>query len=333
MRLLFLAIMACIALLPVTASANGITEEQLRAHIDILASDAFEGRKPGTAGENKTVNYIATEWQRAGLSGGAADSGWYMEVGLVERSPIAQEVRFLRPSRNRARPVDIGDGQIVLRGAETDSLLSDVELVHAGYAAATVEQLRPQVAGKVAFLFRSGRPLVPDFPSYRERKARLIAAGARGVIAIIRGENRWLRFGRRFQRTATSLDRRGHHAEIEGMISEAGLVRLLRKTGLGPAEVTEAAGEKTFVAQPLSATASLSAETQVRRYTSHNVIGKIAGRRPDGDSLLYMGHWDHFGICGNPEEVDRICNGAVDNASGISLLIETAKRLADERPD
>ncbi|MEO0440180.1 MAG: M28 family peptidase, partial [Pseudomonadota bacterium] len=314
MRLLVLVIIALFTLLPDSARADSVTEEQLRVHIDILASDAFEGRKPGTAGENKTVNYIATEWLKAGLSGGAADSGWYMEVGLVERSPIAQEVRFSRQSRNRLRTVDIGDGQIVLRGAEANSQLFDIELVHVGYANSTVEQLRPQVEGKLAFLFRSGRPLVPDFPSYRERKARLIAAGARGVVAIIRGENRWLRSGRRFQRPATSLDAEGHHAEIEGMISEAGLNRLLRETGFQSEKIAEAAGEETFVAQPLAASASLSVNTLVRTFVSHNVIGKIAGRRPDGDALLYMAHWDHLGVCRAADQANRICNGAVDNA-------------------
>ena len=52
---------------------------------------------------------------------------------------------------------------------------------------------------------------------------------------------------------------------------------------------------------------------------------------------MFMGHWDHFGICRKPDEKlieqDRICNGAVDNASGISLLIETARKLADENHD
>ena len=223
-----------------------ITEEQLRKHIEILASDAFEGRKPGTAGENRTVNYIATEWRKAGLSGGAANSRWYMEVGLVERSPTSQKVTFFRQSANRTRKVDIGDGQIVLRGAEAVSQLSDIPLIHAGYAAASVAQLRPEVEGKIVFLFRFGRPNDPGFPSYRERKARLIAAGARGVIAVIRGENRWLRFGRRFQRTVTSLDRHGQHAEVEGMISEAGLARLLRLIGLNAKEVYQGRQRKNF---------------------------------------------------------------------------------------
>lgn len=333
MRPLYAAIIALIVLLPASARADSITEQQLRAHIDILASDAFEGRKPGTTGENKTVNYIATEWLKAGLSGGAADSGWYMQVELVERAPEAQNITFLRQAGRRMRKIDIGDGQIVLRGSQAVSQISEARLVHAGYGSASVEHLRSQVEGKIAFLFRSGQPLVPDFPGYRERKARLIAAGAKGVIAIIKSENRWLRFERRFQRPATNLDRDGFHAEIEGMISEAGLARLLRKTGLTPDEIAEAAAEEGFVAQPIAATANISVETRVRTYVSHNVIGKIAGRNPDGDALLFMGHWDHFGICGNADQVDRICNGAVDNASGISLLIETAKRLADEQTD
>ena len=55
---------------------------------------------------------------------------------------------------------------------------------------------------------------------------------------------------------------------------------------------------------------------------------------PDGKAVLFLGHWDHLGICGKDGEADRICNGAVDNASGIAVLIEVAKRLASgQRPD
>ena len=333
MRLLFFAVIASIAFFPVPAFADGITQEQLRVHIDILASDAFEGRKPGTAGENKTVNYIASEWLKAGLSGGAPDSGWYMNVELVERTPLVQDITFFRQAGRRTRKIEIGDGQIVLRGLQAASQISGTQLVHAGYATASVDELRPEVEGKIAFLFLSGQPLVPNFPSYRERKARLIAAGATGVIAVIRSKNRWLRFERRFRLPATNLDREGLHAQVEGMISEAGLARLLRKSGLSPEDIVESAGGQNFVAQPIAATVNMSVETRVRSFVSHNVIGKIIGRRPDGQALLYMGHWDHLGICGDEGESDRICNGAVDNASGISLLIETARQLADARPD
>ena len=73
--------------------------------------------------------------------------------------------------------------------------------------------------------------------------------------------------------------------------------------------------------------ASLEVTTTVNRYTSNNVVGRIRGSGNTSESVLYLGHWDHFGICRPEGEADRICNGAVDNASGIAMLIEVAGRL------
>ena len=81
-------------------------------------------------------------------------------------------------------------------------------------------------------------------------------------------------------------------------------------------------------------TADFTAESAVRPFASHNIIAKLPGAKPDGKAVLFLGHWDHLGICAPEGEADRICNGAVDNASGIAVLIEIAKRLGQGvRPD
>src|SRR3546814_14783624 len=68
---------------------------------------------------------------------------------------------------------------------------------------------------------------------------------------------------------------------------------------------------------------------RVRPFVSNNVIAKLPGAKPDGKAVLFLGHWDHLGVCAPDDPKDRICNGAVDNASGIAVLIEVAKRLAN----
>ena len=78
------------------------------AHIKILASDEFEGREPGTIGENKTINYLATQWQQAGLKPAARDGSWYDPVTLVERRPEAQDHRN-RLIDGRSRQKDKGE--------------------------------------------------------------------------------------------------------------------------------------------------------------------------------------------------------------------------------
>lgn len=61
-------------------------------------------------------------------------------------------------------------------------------------------------------------------------------------------------------------------------------------------------------------------------FTSHNVVGVARGRRPDGKAVLLMAHWDHIGVCA-PQSADSICNGAVDNASGVAAIIAVAEKV------
>lgn len=70
-------------------------------------------------------------------------------------------------------------------------------------------------------------------------------------------------------------------------------------------------------------------EATGRDFTSSNVIAKLPGSRPEAGAIVMMAHWDHNGECGAPDAEDRICNGAVDNASGVAAMLETARRLAE----
>ncbi|WP_229953675.1 M28 family peptidase [Parasphingorhabdus litoris] len=315
------------------SAAGEILEDDLRGHIEILASDGFAGRKPGTIGENKTVHYIATEWRKAGLQPAAGADSWYAPVALVDRTSLSESFAFQYDNGKRVKSVRIDDDQLLLRGAKPISSLSNIPLVHLGYGNQTVEEMEPVISGKLALMFLSSRPGVNGFPGYRERKANVIAAGASGVITVIKSESRFARAARRFRTANTSLDGEGKHADMEGIIGWKAVTKLLRKVDLDAEDLRDEAKSEIFQPLLLDIYADLSAETQVRSYVSHNVIGKIAGRDPASGAVLFLGHWDHLGECGPKNADDRICNGAVDNASGISLLIETAKRLTDGKSD
>ena len=96
----------------------------------------------------------------------------------------------------------------------------------------------------------------------------------------------------------------------------------------GEHELETLAAKPEFVPITLNMTASLEATTRETTIRSHNLIGKLPGRRPDAGAVLFVAHWDHFGECGEPTAEDTICNGAVDNASGLAALTEVARRLA-----
>ena len=313
--------------------AQPIGEADLLRHIEILASDDFEGREPGTIGENKTVNYIASQWSATGLEAAGENGSWYAPVPLVERTPATY--RIYATDSSRSDTVRPPQDEIILRSRDSSFRQYNLPVVFAGYADSDQEQSAASVAGKLVFLPRNPPEGDDDLPDYRERKLQLIRDGAVGVIAIVEDEGLWPRYSRAFRRGSTALADPENHAEVEGVISYDQFRKLVRQSGLDAETLLTGAVGISSVDLGLSADAVV--ETKVRNYLSHNVIGKIPGADPASGALLFMGHWDHFGICRTEDplepEKDRICNGAVDNASGISLLIETARRLSAEEHD
>src|SRR5690606_4854606 len=310
--------------------AQNISEQDLLEHIEILASDNFGGRKPGTHGENKTVSYIATQWKNAGLRPATGSSSWYAPVALMDRTPLKQSFTCVMMDEGREKTIRIDDDQIILRGSQPLTSLSSAPVIFAGYGTQSAEEMKPAIAGKLALIFLSSPQGAVDFPDFRTRKANVIAAG---VLAVVNRKSRYDSAARRVRRVNTSLSEDGYHAEIEGQISAQAADRLLDKAGLDYKQLVTNAALDGFRPIDTGIYADMNAETRVRSYQSHNVIGKIAGSKPESGAVLFLGHWDHLGECRSEPEVDRICNGAVDNASGIALLIEVAERLADSQPD
>ena len=315
----------------VGAHAEAISEADLLRHIEILASDAYEGRKPGTQGENKTVNYIATQWSAAGLAPAGEDGSWYTPVQLSERIPETSRISFSDGIRGKA--VRLRPDEILLRSRDPSFRQFNIPVVFAGYADPGEGGL--SVAGKLVLLPSKPPEDGDTGPDYRNRKLELIRSGAVGVISVTEDQDRWPRFRRSYQRGSTALADPANHAPLEGMISFEQFRKLTKQSGLDAETLLNDRGAIAIVDLGLSADATV--KTHVRAYTSHNVIGKIPGTDPTSGALLFMGHWDHFGECRIDDPLqpgkDRICNGAIDNASGISLLIETAKRLSGERQD
>ena len=93
------------------------------------------------------------------------------------------------------------------------------------------------------------------------------------------------------------------------------------------------AKQADYAGEALGIDTDFNVKTDIYRFNSSNVIGKISGRKKNSGALMYMGHWDHLGICAPEGAPDRICNGAVDNASGIAVMNEVAKALAKKKHD
>ncbi len=317
------ALLATVALgLSVTAGAaprrDRALEAQLLAHIEVLASDEFAGREPGTEGEAKTLRYLGRQWYEIGLVSGTNDPSheWFAPVDLVEREPAASSARFSRKGREILVP---GDAVLMLTSGKR-ALVRDAPVLFAGKGLnAPLE--RSELAGRVVMLLDGG-------VDNSDRQNALLAAGASAVLTLLDGERTLEHVATRRQRSGYALASDTLGGDLEGFITPAGLDRLLHGSGQTLATLKKAADKADFVPQLLDLTATLEASTRETTIRTHNLIGKLPGKRPESGAVLFVAHWDHFGICAEAPAEDVICNGAIDNASGVAALTEIARRLA-----
>jgi hypothetical protein len=330
MRLFYVLFFAAIAALgSVPGFAKGVTETELREHIAVLASDEFEGRKPGTEGEAKTVKYIAEQWAKAGLKPAASDGGWFDPVPLIQRGRGTATFAF----NSKGRKLRIVSDEIVLIGKDAEYAKSNLPVVFAGIGVKSDGSVAADVKGKLALVLFEAENAPNKFKSPRARREALIAAGAEAVLFVGDSQGNWSTLRRQLMSRPIGLENREKRAMIEGAVSSEFAVALVTAAGLDWDKLRAHAKGTDYAGEPLGVEADLAVSTDIQRFNSSNVIGKISGRKKGSGAVLFMGHWDHLGICGPEDAPDRICNGAVDNASGIAVLIEAAQRLSKNRHD
>ena len=328
LRLAALAV-ALVAPLPAaTAGAPGkvskaerTVEAALRRHVEVLASDAFEGREPGTNGEKLTLRYLAREWFRIGLVSGTNDPGnpWFAPVELLEREPALSSASF---ERNRRR-LWLPQGGILALTSAPRQLVENAPLMFVGHAAGALPP-RAELAGKIAVLLDSV-PAARDPGPIGDRQERLLAAGASAVLTVLDGERSIGEVAARRRRAGYALAGESLGGDLEAFVTRDYAEGLL---GGEFARLVRAAAAPDFVSQPLPLTGTIEATTRETRIGSHNLIGRLPGRAPNLGAVLLVAHWDHLGVCAEPPAEDLICNGAVDNASGVAVLTEIARVLA-----
>ncbi len=303
-----------------------VTPAEMMRHIERLAGDDFQGRAPGTEGERLTIDYIAGQLRARGAEPAGESGSWFQPVRLVERRPETSEVRWTA----RGRAVEMPADAMILMGREASERVADAPVVFAGHGARIpgrgVDQLAgADLDGAVVLILLQG-PDVPGFPSLAVRSRTVSEAGAAAVIAVVGDDVPWAAVAAQFGSGTVRLDSTPV-ARITGAMPAAAVQRLIAGAGGDFRRLLDAQPGSSFRAAALPIRVSMDVATDVRRYTSNNVVGRIRGSGATGESLLYLGHWDHFGLCRPEGEADRICNGAVDNASGIAMMLEVAGRL------
>lgn len=309
-------------------TASPITSADLMRHIERLASDDFQGRAPATEGERLTTAYIVQQFQERGLEPAGENGSWLQPVRLVERRPVRSEVRWTA----RGNPVAFDQSDILLIGKEASERLANAPVIFAGHGARLPDRGIDQLAGvdvrgAVVLILLEG-PDVEGFPSLADRRRAVSEAGAAAVIAIVGERVPWATVRQMMAgQRATQLDSTPV-ANVTGAMPIAVAQRLVTAAGMDLDRLLNDQPGSSFRAVALPVTASMEVDTNVERFTTNNVVGRLRGTGSTGQSVLFLSHWDHLGICRPEGEADRVCNGAVDNASGIASLIEIAGHLA-----
>ncbi len=325
-----LALLLAFAAVAVPVSARPVSEADLRKHIEILASDEFEGRAPGSEGERKTIDYLQRAWAKAGLKPGAAGGSWLQPVELLRRGPKEAKVQFYAYG-DRIR---VASDEILLVGRDSNYVRDKLPAIFVGHGVDGKGDVLADVKGKLAFMLSDSADFLPDaLRQSRARRDKLIEAGAEAVVTISGEEFDYPVYRRNLLSRPIVWTGQDRHAMVEGVVGRRYMVALVTAAGGDWDKMRTAAKAGDYEGQTLGLSVDLNVSSDIERFSSPNIIGKLPGRKSGEGAVLFMAHWDHLGICRPEDEADRICNGAVDNASGLAVITEVAKRLARKRHD
>ena len=340
---------------PSQAALDVITKEGVLSHIKVLASDEFEGRGPGTKGEDLSINYIADQFKKIGLAPGNTDGTYFQKVPLVGITTGQDAVMSIKVGGKDLK-MKFGDDFVARTVRVVEKTGFDADVVFVGYGVVAPEYgwddyKGMDVRGKVLIMLVNDPPVADsknptklDDKMFKGRAMTYygrwtykfeIAAekGAAGVLvvhetgpagypwSVPKGSFTIENFD------LVSKDKNMSRVQVEGWITDTKTKELLNTAGLNFDTLKKGSARKDFKPVALSAHAKLDLNQKLRFIDSHNVVAKLEGSDPKlkDEYVIYTAHWDHLGIGLPNEKGDKIYNGALDNASGCAGLIEIAR--------
>lgn len=350
------AVLALAVATPALADAPvHISADTLREVTRVLSSDEFEGRAPGTAGEEKTLAAIVDRFKAAGLQPGNKGS-WFQDVPLIEITGQAYSPLTVAGGK---QPLSFAYGKDFVGATYRASQridLKDSELVFVGYGIVAPEKGWNDYAG-VDMRGKTAVILIND-PDYEqeglggtfngramtyygrwtykfEEAARQGAAGALIVHDTFPAaygwnvvESSWSGPQAYARRANDGMDQTLVNGWVQKGVAEA----IVQSAGKDLAALSAAAKQPGFRPVPLGVKAGVSFDNTIRRFASKNVIGVLPGKARPDEVVLHTAHWDHLGRCTPNAAGDDICNGAIDNATGVAALVALAQAHAKFGP-
>jgi len=331
-----------------------LNKDSLAAHIQVLASDSFQGRRPFTIGETRTVDYLSKSFAALGLEPGNG-SGYTQDVPMVEISPAGVPTMKIQGPKGSFDLRSMNDFVIWTERPDTSIAIDKNDIVFAGFGIVAPEYnwndyAGLDVKGKTVLvmvndpgyydstLFKGHTMTYYGRWTYKYEEAARQGAAACLIIhntgaasypfQVVQSSNGGVKL---------HLDTRGnsgYQLALQGWITEETGKKLLSAAGRDSSLLT-AAKQKGF--KPRALDIRLTAALKVKEVynKSHNVIAKITGSKRPDEYVIYSAHWDHLGIGQPDEKGDSIYNGAADNASGTAALLEIARAFKSlpEKPE
>ena len=331
------------------SAAQAITANGLLQHIEDLSADSMEGRAPGTPGEAKAIAYMQGQFKALGLEPGNPDGSYLQNVDLIgyKAHPTAS---FSASGKTIALkyPADFIANS---RHDRPETKIDKSDIVFVGYGVVAPEYgwddyKGVDVKGKTILMLVNDPPVrvagdtLLDTTMFKGRAMTYygrwtykyeIASekGAAAAIIIHETGPAGYPYGvvsssnsqEQFDVISPDAEKR---VSVEGWVTLDKAKELLRDAGQNFDSLKAAAATKAFKPVPLNATATFDVKIDVRKIQSHNVVAKLTGTDKKDEYVVYSAHWDHLGK-DTTLKGDQIFNGAIDNASGSSALLQIAK--------
>ncbi|WP_299110677.1 M20/M25/M40 family metallo-hydrolase [uncultured Winogradskyella sp.] len=354
MNLKLLKFLALMLFLHIFCSCNGqslpsISEDNIKSHIKTLASDEFLGRKPGTLGEQKTIQYLAEKLEAIGIEPANGDS--YFQEFTISRlkynKPSAMVISKANGKTSRYESSKDFYSKTSFKANDQISL-NEAEIVFVGFGIIAPEYnwddyKHVDVKDKVVLVLFSDPGFytkdenmfngmsVSQYGDYNLKKKLAMERGAKAVFMIHHEFINWDQIGQSSNSGYSSAYVKNQSETVSdgllcsGIISIPVMKDLLSSSGFEDNYVEQALGKDfkgLHITSKMSLTNSSTPEDVVR---TKNVLGILKGSTRPDEHIIYTSHWDHVGTRPSTFGKDSIFNGAIDNASGTAMHLEVAR--------
>jgi len=328
-------------------AALEIEGDYMRAIVEEISDDRYEGRGPGSRGDEAARKYLAEQMAALGLEPGAADGGWEQPFDLVGMN-ATQPDSWTFSGHERSLTLQQWEQFIVGSGVQQERAeISDAEVVFVGYGIHAPEYdwddyKGVDLKGKVLLIMNNDPDWDPQLFGgetrlwYGRWDYKYLSAarqGAAGAIIIHTTPSAGYPFqvvqtswtGVQFELPAGDEPR----SQVSAWVTEDSARELVAMAGLELDELRERAFNRDFEPVPLGITTSISMDVDIERVQSANVLGLIRGSDPElrDEVVIYTAHHDHLGIGTPNEDGDTIYNGAMDNATGVAQVMAIARAI------